>query len=85
MKMVQKRKWTYWYKVIDVDSKDHGSFEVGQIFGGNKRHGLEWNSWSKERGFYIMARIQYLGKLPFDLHEKDPKEAMRRIDAGEWS
>ena len=79
-----KRKWTYWHRVVSVDKTDHGNFKVGQIFGSSSRHQREWQQWNKKRGFYIAATIDYLGKLPYDLHEKDPKEAMRRIDAGEW-
>ena len=79
-----KRKWTYWHKVITVDEKDPGTFEVGQIFGSSSRHEREWHGYTKERGFNLMATIAYLGKLPYDLHEKDPAEATRRIEAGQY-
>lgn len=79
-----KRKWTYWHKVVAIDPKDHGSFKVDEIFGSSHRHSKEWPMWTKERGFFTAAIIQYLGKLPYDLHETNPDEAIRRIEAKEW-
>jgi hypothetical protein len=82
--MPPKRKWTYWYKVTWVDPKNHGNFKVGQIIGLHDRHQKDWPMWKKTRGFFVAARLQYLGKLPCDLEITDPKEAGRRIAAGGW-
>lgn len=78
-----RRKWTYWHVVTEVlDSKAYSS-KKGDIVGLESVH-KEWPSWSKEKGFFISARFKYLGKLPVDLHETDPAEATRRIEAKEW-
>lgn len=79
-----RRKWTYWHIVEEVLDPIAYTSKKGTIVGLDYIH-REWQSWSKERGFFVSARFKYLGKLPFDLHETDPKEAGRRIKEGEWS
>ena len=39
----------------------------------------------KIKGFYVKASFALLGKLPYNLHETNPAEAHRRINAREWS
>jgi hypothetical protein len=85
-KTAHNRKWTYWHKVVEVDRKNPQNFKVGQILGMSEKHQKDWMAYDKEtRGFYVAARLEYLGRLPYQLEESDPKEAYRRITAGEWS
>jgi hypothetical protein len=85
-KVAHNRRWTYWHKVVEVDGKNPQNFKIGQIFGMAEKHQKEWMAYDKDtRGFYVAARLEYLGRLPFSLEETDPKEAYRRITAGEWS
>lgn len=79
-----RRKWTYWHIVEEVLDPVAYTSKKGTIVGLEEIH-KEWQSWSKEKGFFVSARFKFLGKLPVDLHETDPKEAGRRIKAGEWS
>lgn len=78
-----RRKWTYWHIVEEVLDPVAYTSKVGTIVGLDSIH-KEWQSWSSKKGFFVSARFKYLGKLPVDLHETDPKEATRRIEAREW-
>jgi hypothetical protein len=83
--MATKRKYTYWHRVIMVDRRKSCSFKVGDVVGLERiTHEFSGHD-AKSTGFYTMVLFEFLGKLPRDLHETDPSEASRRINAGEWS
>lgn len=85
-KVAHNRKWTYWHKVVEVDKENPQNFKVGEIIGMSEKHQTEWMAYNEgTRGFYVAARLEYLGRLPYILEEIDPKEAYRRITDKDWS
>jgi hypothetical protein len=79
-----KRKWTYWHKCVYADDTCE-NMKVNDVVGMDEPT-KEWHGHSdKLKGFYVKARFVLMGKLPYNLHEIDPKEASRRIKGSEWS
>ncbi len=81
-----EKKWCYWHLIVWVNPEIHDPKycpgNVGTCIGLDEKT-TEWTGLDHgKKGFYTTAKLKFLGRLPADYHETNPKEAMAQLD--EW-